>query len=125
MQEASEKTVIGNFENASFTHFGVTSTFFKRDGRFFVRTDGPDGTLREYQIAYTFGIFPLQQYLIAFPGGRFQALNVCWDTRPAKEGGSAGSTSIRRKRSRTTIPCTGPAPTRTGTSCAPSATRPT
>jgi Flp pilus assembly protein TadD len=87
MQEANEKTVVGNFENASFTHFGVTSTFFKRDGKFFVRTDGPDGTLREYPIAYTFGIFPLQQYLIAFPGGRYQALNVCWDTRLAKQGG--------------------------------------
>jgi Flp pilus assembly protein TadD len=87
MQEASEKAVVGNFANASFTHFGVTSTFFQRDGRFFVRTDGPDGTLREYPIAYTFGIYPLQQYLIAFPGGRYQALNVCWDTRPAKQGG--------------------------------------
>ncbi len=87
MQEASEKTVVGNFENASFTHFGVTSTFFKRDGKFYVRTDGPDGKLREYPIAYTFGTFPLQQYLIAFPGGRYQALNVCWDTRPAKQGG--------------------------------------
>ena len=87
MQEASEQTVVGNFENASFTHFGVTSMFFRRDGKFFVRTDGPDGRLTEYPIAYTFGIFPLQQYLIAFPGGRYQALNVCWDTRPAKQGG--------------------------------------
>ncbi|MGH9369211.1 MAG: hypothetical protein ACRD3M_16235 [Thermoanaerobaculia bacterium] len=33
MQEAAEKTVLGSFENARFTHFGVTSTFFKRDGR--------------------------------------------------------------------------------------------
>jgi Flp pilus assembly protein TadD len=87
MQEATEKTVLGNFDNASFTHYGVTSTFFKRDGKFFVRTDGPDGKLHEYPIAYTFGIYPLQQYLIPFPGGRYQALNVCWDTRPAKEGG--------------------------------------
>jgi len=87
MQEATEKTVLGNFHNATFTHYGVTSTFFKRDGKFFVKTDGPDGKLREYPIAYTFGVYPLQQYLIAFPGGRYQALNVCWDTRPAKEGG--------------------------------------
>ena len=52
-----------------------------------MRTDGPDGKLQEYPIAYTFGVYPLQQYLIAFPGGRYQALNVVWDTRPAKEGG--------------------------------------
>jgi Flp pilus assembly protein TadD len=87
MREATEKTVLGNFDDASFNHYGVTSTFFRKDGKFFVRTDGPDGKLHEYPIAYTFGVYPLQQYLIAFPGGRFQALNVCWDTRPAKDGG--------------------------------------
>ena len=87
MQEATEKTVLGNFDGARFTHYGVTTTFFKREGKFFARTDGPDGKLHEYPIAYTFGVSPLQQYLIAFPGGRLQALNVVWDTRPAKEGG--------------------------------------
>ncbi len=87
MQEATVETVLGDFDNATFTHYKVTSTFFKRDGKFFVRTDGPDGKLHEYEIAYTFGVYPLQQYLIAFPGGRYQALNVVWDSRPAKEGG--------------------------------------
>ncbi len=87
MEEATTTTVLGNFDNARFTHFGVTTTFFKRDGKFFVRTDGPDGRPTEYPIAYTFGEYPLQQYLIPFPGGRYQALNVCWDTRPAREGG--------------------------------------
>ncbi|MGH9363869.1 MAG: tetratricopeptide repeat protein [Thermoanaerobaculia bacterium] len=87
MQEATEKTVLGNFENARFTHFNVTSTFFKRQRKFFVSTDGPDGKLYEYPIAYAFGVYPLQQYLIAFPNGRYQALNVCWDARPAREGG--------------------------------------
>jgi len=87
MEEATEKTVLGNFDNATFMHYGVTTTFSKRDGKFLAKTDGPDGKLREYPIAYTFGVYPLQQYLIAFPGGRYQALNVCWDTRPAKDGG--------------------------------------
>ncbi len=87
MQEATKATVLGDFHNASFTHYGVTTTFSERDGKFFARTDGPDGKLREYPIAYTFGVYPLQQYLIPFPGGRYQALNVAWDARPAKEGG--------------------------------------
>ena len=87
MQEATEETVLGGFGGRSFTHFGVKSTFFRRNGKFFVRTDGPDGKLHEYPIASTFGVYPLQQYLIAFPGGRYQALNVVWDTRPKKEGG--------------------------------------
>jgi Flp pilus assembly protein TadD len=87
MQEAAPETVLGNFENATFTHYGVTTTFFRKDGKYFVRTDGPDGRLHEYPVAYTFGVFPLQQYLIPFPGGRLQALNVVWDTRPRKDGG--------------------------------------
>jgi tetratricopeptide (TPR) repeat protein len=87
MQPADGKTVLGNFENASFVKDGVTSTFLRRDGRYLVRTDGPDGTLGEYPVAYTFGVDPLQQYLIPFPAGRYQALSIAWDTRPAAAGG--------------------------------------
>lgn len=87
MQPATEKTVAGDFEQSRFTHRGVTSTFFRRDGKFFVRTDGPDGKPGEFEIAYTFGIRPLQQYLVPFPDGRLQALGIAWDTRPAAQGG--------------------------------------
>ena len=87
MQPATPATVLGDFKSAKFTHFGVTSTFTTHDDKYFVRTDGPDGKLRDYEIAYTFGVYPLQQYLIAFPGGRYQALNVAWDARPATDGG--------------------------------------
>ncbi len=87
MQEASEATVLGDFDGARVRHFGVTSKFFRRDGDFYVRTDGPDGEPRDYRIAYTFGVAPLQQYLIALPGGRYQALGLAWDTRPAAAGG--------------------------------------
>ncbi len=87
MAKPDEPTVKGDFSGATFTYGAVTSTFTRRDGRYFVRTDGPDGALHDYEIAYTFGIYPLQQYLIAFPGGRYQALNVCWDARPRAEGG--------------------------------------
>jgi tetratricopeptide (TPR) repeat protein len=87
MEVASDATMLGDFNDASFTYAGVTSTFSKRDGRFFVRTDGPDGQLHDYQIAYTFGFVPLQQYLVAFPGGRFQCLPIAWDTRPKEKGG--------------------------------------
>jgi hypothetical protein len=67
MQEASDNTVLGNFRNATFTYYGITSTFYKRDGKFFVRTDGAEGTLQEFEIAYTFGVRPLQQYLVRSP----------------------------------------------------------
>ena len=52
-----------------------------------VRTEGADGKPHDYQIAYTFGVDPLQQYLIGFPGGRLQALGVAWDSRGRENGG--------------------------------------
>lgn len=87
MQPANDKTVLGNFDNASLTHFGVTSTFFKKDGRFMVRTEGADGKLHDYEIKYTFGFDPLQQYLIEITGGRLQALSLAWDARSKGQGG--------------------------------------
>jgi len=87
MQPATNATVAGDFNNARFTYAGVTSTFFRRGGKFVVRTDGPDGTLHDYDIAYTFGVAPLQQYLVDFPDGRKQVLGIAWDSRPKQEGG--------------------------------------
>lgn len=87
MAEATDATVLGRFDGATFTKGGVTSTFFKRDGRFFVRTDGADGQLADFEVAYTFGVSPLQQYLVRFPGGRMQALSIAWDSRPEAAGG--------------------------------------
>jgi predicted CXXCH cytochrome family protein len=87
MQEATDTTVLGDFNNAAFTHGAVTSRFFRRDSKFFVNTDGPDGKLADFEIRYTFGVTPLQQYLIAFPDGRMQALGIAWDSRPKDKGG--------------------------------------
>ncbi|UCG27980.1 MAG: tetratricopeptide repeat protein [Bacteroidales bacterium] len=87
MDTAMEGTVLGNFDNVSLTHFGVTSRFYRRDGKFFVETEGPEGKMEEFEVRYTFGIRPLQQYLIEFPGGALQCLPLCWDTRPAEDGG--------------------------------------
>jgi predicted CXXCH cytochrome family protein len=87
MQPATEATVLGDFKDARFSYAGATSTFFRRDGKYLVRTDGPDGRLHDHEIAYTFGVSPLQQYLIRFPDGRLQALSIAWDSRPRAEGG--------------------------------------
>ena len=87
MQEATQASVLGDFNDAAFDWFGVTSRFYRQDGRFMVRTDGPDGRMQDYPIKYTFGVAPLQQYLIEFPGGRLQALDIGWDSRPREAGG--------------------------------------
>lgn len=87
MQVASGGSVLGNFDNASFSYNGITSTFFMRDGRYMVRTDGEDGRLQDFEISHTFGIHPLQQYLVPFPDGRFQVLDIAWDSRKKEQGG--------------------------------------
>ena len=87
MAVASGESVLGNFDNVSFTYAGITSVFSARGGKFFVRTDGRDGRLADFEVKYTFGVYPLQQYLIEFPDGRLQALSIAWDARSQKEGG--------------------------------------
>jgi predicted CXXCH cytochrome family protein len=87
MAHATDKSVLGDFNDASFQYFDVRSRFFRKDGKFFVETDGPDGKLATFQVKYTFGVDPLQQYLIEFPDGRLQALSVAWDGRPKDKGG--------------------------------------
>jgi len=87
MQPAEAGNVLGDFNQTRFQYGAVTSTFLRREDRFWVRTDGADGNLRDFQVKYTFGVSPLQQYLIDLPGGRTQALSIAWDTRPKNQGG--------------------------------------
>jgi predicted CXXCH cytochrome family protein len=87
MQHATDASVLGKFDDAGFDHYGVHSRFFKKDKKFFVETDGPDGKLATFEVKYTFGVDPLQQYLIEFPDGRIQALSIAWDSRPKDQGG--------------------------------------
>jgi predicted CXXCH cytochrome family protein len=87
MQHATDNTVLGDFNNAGFDYYGIHSRFFRQDGKFLVETDGPDGKLAVFEVKFTFGIDPLQQYLVEFPDGRIQALSIAWDTRPKEKGG--------------------------------------
>jgi Tfp pilus assembly protein PilF len=87
MAHASDQTVLGDFSGATFTYNGVRSRFFREGSKFLVETDGPDGKLATFEVKYTFGIDPLQQYLIPFPDGRLQALSIVWDSRPKDKGG--------------------------------------
>jgi predicted CXXCH cytochrome family protein len=87
MDHATETSVRGDFNDATLDHYGVRSRFFRKDGKFLVETDGPDGKLATFEVKYTFGFYPLQQYLIEFSDGRVQALSIAWDSRPKEEGG--------------------------------------
>ncbi len=74
------ENVLGDFDDASIHHNGVTTRFSNREGRYYIEADGPDGKPREFEIKYTVGVEPLQQYLVETEPGRLQALDLAWDT---------------------------------------------
>ena len=89
MDLATEETVLGDFNNATLEHHGVTSTMFRKDGKFFVNTEGPDGKMADFEVKWVFGVDPLQQYMVEFDRtpdmkpdeiARVQVLRLCWDT---------------------------------------------
>jgi Flp pilus assembly protein TadD len=84
MMPASDSTIVGDFNNVSFTADGVTSRFFKKDGKYYINTEGADGKNQDFEVLYTFGFRPLQQYLVAFPGGKMQVPRVSWDVNKKK-----------------------------------------
>lgn len=79
MDVAGEETVLGEFNNTVFQHKDVQSRFFRKDGKFMVNTQGPDGKMADFEVSYVLGYQPLQQYLVRFPGGRLQCLTIAWD----------------------------------------------
>lgn len=83
MQIASDSTILANF-NTSFKSQGIRSKFFKKDGDFYANTEGPDGKYHDYKIVYTFGLTPLQQYIVKFPDGHYQCLRTAWDSEKNK-----------------------------------------
>jgi len=79
MDLANAETVLGDFGDTEFQYNGITTRFYKKNDKFFVFTESADGEMAEHEVLYTFGVEPLQQYLLAFPGGRLQALSTAWD----------------------------------------------
>ena len=86
MAEPTGDSVKGNFDAAPLRLGGQDILFSESDGNFTIRLDGADGALETFQVAYTFGVSPLQQYLVNVGGGRLQALPVVWDARDNSQG---------------------------------------
>ncbi len=84
MQLANRNTILASFSGEKFTSQGVTSKFFTQGEKFLVNTEGPDGEYHDYEVIYTFGLTPLQQYIVKFPNGRYQCLRTAWDTEKNK-----------------------------------------
>lgn len=87
MQPARRDTVLAPFGGERLRHGKVTSSFQREGTGFYVQTDGADGRLQRFAVLHTFGVYPLQQYLVALDGGKVQALATAWDSRPKTQGG--------------------------------------
>ena len=80
MDYANDSTVLGDFNNAELITGKKTHRFYKKNDKYYVYTSGIGDSMQEYEVKYTFGYHPLQQYLVEFPGGRLQTLSLTWDT---------------------------------------------
>jgi Flp pilus assembly protein TadD len=87
MQEPTTSSVLGHFTGDTLRLGDETYVPFRREDNFLVRASGPDGSPEDFRVRYTFGVDPVQQYLVEWSGGRLQALTLAWDARPAEEGG--------------------------------------
>lgn len=102
MQHATESSILGDFNDATLDSNGKNRFYNKEVKRekksqselkaafrkeFWVNIKGTDGKQHDYQIKYTFGVTPLQQYMVEFDDGRIQLIPFAWDSRTKKEGG--------------------------------------
>lgn len=80
MDFANDTSVLGDFNDATLIREDQIHKCYKKGDKFFVYTDGEDGSMEEFEVKYVFGYSPLQQYLVEFDGGRLQTLALTWNT---------------------------------------------
>ncbi len=81
-----KNSVLANFNNIDVEHYGQKAYFFIKDNQYQV-TISYDDNVDSYPIKYTFGHFPLQQYLVKTQNGKLQVLPFAWDARTKVDGG--------------------------------------
>jgi len=87
MQKATPETVLGDFEDVTVRYYKERARFIRDGDGFAVEALGADGKRRRFPVVYTFGVDPLQQYLVEVEPGRLQSFLFAWDTRPKGDGG--------------------------------------
>ncbi len=91
MQHAKPNSVKGDFNDVTFYTAKDAKEkfvrFYKKENEYWVNLEEHDGQRVDYQIKYTFGIEPLQQYMVEFADGRVQLIPYAWDSRLKAEGG--------------------------------------
>jgi tetratricopeptide (TPR) repeat protein len=90
MDLATDETVLGDFNDVTFEHDGLVNRLFRDGDRFMVHTEGEDGQMKDFEVKYVFGVYPLQQYMVEFDRddsmdaceiARVQVLRITWDSR--------------------------------------------
>lgn len=87
MQEATPASVLGDFDGVELRHDGEKVRLLHEGDAFFVEALDAHGKRRRFAVLYTFGVEPLQQYLVEVEPGRLQAFPFAWDTRDKEQGG--------------------------------------
>lgn len=82
MQPASTETV-----QAAFDHTIGDTDLIATETDFLARLPDGSGKRDTFKITHTFGVAPLQQYLVDIGQGKKQVLRATWDTRESGAGG--------------------------------------
>ncbi len=86
MDVAVSKTVLGDFSGVEAEHYTQVARFYQKGEEFWINFTEAENTT-DYPVEYTFGHYPLQQYLIEVGDGKLQVFPFAWDSRPESEGG--------------------------------------
>ncbi|QHJ11016.1 Lipopolysaccharide assembly protein B [Paraglaciecola mesophila] len=87
MQAANKGSVLGDFNDTLVTFHDIQTRFFVENGQYKLTTTNKQNKVQTFDVPYTFGFYPLQQYLIDVGEGKLQAFNIAWDSRSKEEGG--------------------------------------
>ncbi len=84
MRPATTDNVLGDFNNAAFSTPNQKAIFTRTANTFQVAITENDASSRTFEILYTVGVTPLQQYIVQTEPGKLQTLNFAWDTDSKK-----------------------------------------
>ncbi|GGI93123.1 hypothetical protein GCM10007978_33460 [Shewanella hanedai] len=93
MAVATPETVLGDFSGADARHHGQKVYFYRKADTFFAdvsydkNDQYPGNKSQTFEVKYSFGHYPLQQYLVDTDKGKLQVLPFAWDSRSKVEGG--------------------------------------
>lgn len=87
MMTMESSHVLGNFSAPPLKHHQQQTYFSNQNNQYQIKTDQNTPAAADLGLTYTFGVFPLQQYLTPLPDGRLQSLPFAWDSRNKTAGG--------------------------------------